>query len=305
MFARKIRKNIKKNCRFAIYVKLCYNKKYFDLLKYNFISKKIFFKGGQFMRAVEMKIAIPEVEGGRCILTEIEDGYILLTFAVEESEKSSISSELECRIDPNIFAGEWLEHQPTTKAQKEMLDLYQDAKAKGRLHAFTCMTVEPSFDYYIGKLRYEKGLKVNTGYSAKQWESWLRHYDPIRNSRMMTRTEYVCRNLFLIQKLVVESGYEIAKAWEEVCDNSQNLGNFHKKEGKDDFRFEPSGSREICGFCDLGNHEKILAEDPWERTISGFWKASGCQSADTIASMDHCCFKNMDDLLAVGMLAMD
>lgn len=153
------------------------------------------------MRTLEMKIAIPEVNGGRCIL----------------------ESELECKIDPNIFAGEWLEHKPTTRRQKETLYLYQDAKAKGRLHTFTCMIIDASV--IDGKLVYQKGLPIKTGFSQREWAKMLKDYNPSRNSRQMTRTEYACRNLFLIQRLV-ESGYEIAEAWYAVCDDSKEIGHY-------------------------------------------------------------------------------
>ena len=233
------------------------------------------------MRTLEMKIAIPEVNGGRCI-----------------SE-----SELECRIDPSIFAGAWLEHQPTSRRQKETLDLYQDAKAKGRLHAFTCMTIDTSVK--DGKLVYQKGLPIKTGFSQRQWAKMLKEYNPSRNSRQMTRTEYACRNLYLIQKFV-ESGYEIA-AWEAVCDDSRKIGHYCNSDNpKNDF--EPTGSREVCGFCDLGNAWKFLAEDPWEEA-GGFWAAGGGFLYDgnrgPVADLNPCNSVDGDFHNGVGMLALD
>lgn len=227
------------------------------------------------MITLEMKITIPEVKGGRCVWAEMKDGYILAKFEIEENEEknenSSISeSELECRIDPNIFVGECLEHQPTTPRQKETLALYQEAKAKGRLHAFTCMTVDPSVK--DGKLVYQKGLPIKTGFSQRQWAKMLKEYNPSRNSRQMTRTEYACRNLFLIQRLV-ESGYKIEEAWRAVCDDSREIGHYYNSDNaKGDF--EPTGSREVCGFCDLANAWKFIAEDSWEEA-GGFWAAGG------------------------------
>ncbi len=261
------------------------------------------------MRTLEMKIAIPEVKGGRCVSTEMKDGYILAKFEIEENEekneKSSISeSELECRIDPNIFAGEWLEHQPTTQRQKETLALYQEAKAKGRLHAFTCMTVDPSIK--DGKLVYQKGLPIRTGFSQKQWAKMLKEYNPSRNSRQMTRTEYACRNLFLIQRLV-ESGYKIEDAWRAVCDDSREIGHYcNSDNAKGDF--EPTGSREVCGFCDLANAWKFIAEDPWEEA-GGFWAAGGYYRGNSYSCPVADLYLNYDvyyyDFDGVGMLALD
>lgn len=257
------------------------------------------------MRTLEMKIAIPEVNGGRCISAEMKDGYVLAKFEIGENETSSISeSELECRIDPSIFAGEWLEHQPTSRRQKEILDLYQDAKAKGRLHAFSCMTIDTSVK--DGKLVYQKGLPIKTGFSQRQWAKMLKDYNPSRNSRQMTRTEYACRNLYLIQKLV-ESGYEIAEAWEAVCDDSRKIGHYRNSDNPKN-GFEPTGSREVCGFCDLGNAWKFLAEDPWEEA-GGFWAAGGNFSNGSgnypVADLYRSNYVDYDDGNGVGMLALD
>jgi len=247
------------------------------------------------MRTMEMKIAIPEVNGGRCISAEVKDGYVLAKFEIVENETSSISgSELECRIDPNIFAGAWLEYQPTSKRQKETLDLYQDAKAKCRLHAFTCMTIDPCVK--DGKLVYQKGLSIKTGFSQRQWEKMMKDYNPSRNSRQMTRTEYACRNLYLIQKLV-ESGYEIAEAWKAVCDDYRKIGHYSNSDNNK-YDFEPTGSREVCGFCDLGNAWKFIANDPWEEA-GGFWVGGGCYE-------DHgCCspvsYLNHHDTVYIGL----
>lgn len=257
------------------------------------------------MRTLEMKIAIPEVNGGRCVSAELKDGYILAKFETEENETNFISdSKLECKINPNIFEGEWLEHQPTTRGQKNTLTLYQEAKAKGRLHTFTCMTIAPSVK--DGKLVYQKGLPIKTGFSQSQWEKMLKDYNPSRNSRQMTLTEYACRNLFLIQKLV-ESGYEIKAAWKAVCDDSRKIGHY-RNSAKHKNDSEPTGSREVCGFCDLGNSWKFLAEDPWNE-IGGFWIADGSYccygNGRPVAAFTH--FNNVDfiDLNGVGMIALD
>lgn len=134
----------------------------------------------------------------------------------------------------------------------------------------------------------------------------LKDYNPRRNSRQMTRTEYACRNLFLIQKLV-KSGYEIEEAWEAVCDDSRKIGHYRNSDNpKHDF--EPTGSREVCGFCDLGNAWKFIAEDPWDEA-GGFWAAGGyyvnVSDYDPVADLYHYyyvdyCFNN-----GVGMLALD
>ncbi len=148
------------------------------------------------------------------------------------------------------------------------------------------MTIDTSVK--DGKLVYQKGLPIKTGFSQRQWAKMLKDYNPSRNSRQMTRTEYACRNLFLIQRLV-ESGYEIAEAWEAVCDDSRKIGHYRNSDNpKNDF--EPTGSREVCGFCDLGNACKFLAEDPWEEA-GDFWAAGGYYYYNSynypVADFDH------------------
>ena len=263
------------------------------------------------MTTVEMKIKIPKVNGGRLISAEMRDGYLLTKFEIGENLTYSISeSELECRIDPNTFEGEWLEHKPTTKRQKEMLALYQDAKAKDRLHAFTCMTIDASVENE--KVLYKKGLEPETSLSILQWENLFKACYPSRNSRLMTRTEYVCRNLFLIRRMVEVGGYKIEDAWESVCDDSKRIGNYCNSEKRENKScYEPTGSREVCGFYDLANAYKLLAKDPWEKN-DGYLLASG---GSYYSYSDHCpvaAMKNLDieeydDELdgCVGMLALD
>lgn len=254
------------------------------------------------MRTFEMEITVPEVNGGRCV-------------PIPESE-------LECRIDPSTFAGAWIEeYEPTSGKQKMTLDLYQDAKAKDRLHAFTCMTIDPSIK--DGKMVYKKGLPIIANFSYSQWAKMLKDYNPSRNSRVMIRTEYACRNLFIIKNLI-ESGYKIADAWREVCDDSKNIGhyydvNYARNDPKNDY--EPTGSSEICGFCDLGNAWKFIAEDPWEEHSwdetpapceegTGFWVAGGfCKRSGSfgpVAELWYWSYKYYNyPLNGVAMLAMD
>ena len=63
----------------------------------------------------------------------------------------------------------------------------------------------------------------------------------------------------------------LSDAWGRVCNNSASLGHYwnsdwHKEE------FELTGSRDVCGFCDLANTYKLLAVDPVRR---GYFVASG------------------------------
>lgn len=74
-------------------------------------------------------------------------------------------SEFERRIDPLAFQldADWLKYEPRTDRQKQTKELFLDARVKGRLHAFTCMAIDPSFDPITGKLVYQPGLPPAIG----------------------------------------------------------------------------------------------------------------------------------------------
>lgn len=85
--------------------------------------------------------------------------------------------------------------------------------------------------------------------------------------------------------------------------------------------YEPTGSSEVCGFCDLGNAWKFIAEDPWEEYPwnetpspyeegTGFWGAGGCcnysASLGPVADMWHFLYTYYNrELNGVGMIALD
>lgn len=260
------------------------------------------------MKTLKMKIAVPEVEGGRLISAEVKDGNIFAKFEIEDRRRENVTPLIfkgnpESRIDYTTFDGKWLEHHPTTMRQKMTLRIYQKAKSQGRLHAFTCMRLDPSIK--DGKLVYQQGLPPALGFSCAEWRNMLKEYNPSRNSRLMTITEYACRNLFLIKRLV-ESGYEIEEAWETVCDDSQEIGHYSNSDNHSS-DFEPTGSRGVCGFYDLANTWKILEGD--SEIFGDFWAASGfynnsskiCPVGDI--RPQHSKGDYVD--ISVGMLALD
>lgn len=199
-------------------------------------------------------------------------------------------SKWECRIDPSLFEGEWMEYTPTTIVQKELLKVYQKAKEQGDLHAFTCMGISPSIeDRKDRKIVYQKGLPPAFGYRKKEWKEILKNYNPARNSRMMTKAEYVCVNLFIIQKLI-EFGCDIKTAWAAV--ESKEI-------------VDSNGLRKLlekCGFYNLFDTYKILEKDSWDKQKDRFWQGGGQFS---IAQMTDLYQENYDYGLSVGMLAMD
>lgn len=214
----------------------------------------------------------------------------------------------EIEIDPRNFEGGcWINHHPTTRIQEQTLGIYLDAKKNGRLKPFTVMSIDPTV--INGKLVYQKGMPIVTGYSDKEWKKMARDYNPSRNSRQTTLTEYVIRNIFLINKLIESENYEITEAWEAVCDNSSKLGHFLDSKNSKPF-FEPTGSRNISGFYDLGNVSKIINCDPWEKQ-SGYRLGGGVYFLegylDSIADVGYEAETNQNHPISTGvvMISMD
>lgn len=194
---------------------------------------------------------------------------------VPEKKIYLMRSEFERWIDPLVFQldADWLKYEPRTDRQKQTKELFLDARVKGRLHAFTCMAIDPSFDPVTGELVYQPGLPPAVGKSYNDWVTIFKNYAPERNSRVLARTEGACKNLELIRRLVEWRKVTVEAAWDAVCDHSAKLGHFADSDNAQNC-FEPTGSREVCGFYDLGNAYKMLAEDPWEE-VGGFWTAGG------------------------------
>ena len=228
---------------------------------------------------------------------------------VPEKKMYLLRSEFERRIDPLAFQldADWLQYEPRTNRQKQTKELFLDARVKGRLHAFTCMAIDPSFDPVTGELVYQPGLPPAVGKSYNDWVTIFKNYAPERNSRVLAKTEGACKNLELIRRLVEWRKVTVEDAWDAVCDHSAKLGHFADSDNAQN-SFEATGSREICGFYDLGNVYKILAEDSWEKA-GGFWAAGGsfdCNSnigplADLYRSIDVVNVRNY----GLGQLGLD
>ena len=156
------------------------------------------------MKTAEMEI---NVSGGRILDAKVmPNGTCKLTVEVDETpllilpdkklvapeKKIVIPKELERKIDPLAFPmdADWMQYEPKTRRQMEIKKLFLDAKAKGRLHSFTCMAIDVSYDEETGKLIYKKGLPPAVGHSNRWWVDMLKNYAPDRNSRQMTKTEY-------------------------------------------------------------------------------------------------------------------
>ena len=101
------------------------------------------------------------------------------------------------------------------------------------------------------------------GIDETQLWKGAKEFAPERGSRLGTELEYMGFIGVLLKKMVAE-GWTVKDAWKAVCDDSTQLGHFcDSLDAKNDF--ELTGSREVCGFFDLANTYKILAEESEEK----------------------------------------
>jgi hypothetical protein len=226
-------------------------------------------------KTVETKLS-----AGRIVeIKELPDGTWVITqkVVVEDEVTSKKSSVPKIRIHESDFVlidveslsleDEFMQHEPTTPMEKEFKKLLIDAIRKG-VKNFYRPVMDPSFT--DNGIAYVVGKEPAVGKSYNWWEKMAEKYDSSRNSRLGTRLEYVAFLGVLIKKLI-EEGKAVEWAWNAVCNDSKELGHYWNSENAKN-EFEPTGSRCICGFYDLANTYKILAED---EEAGGFWLAGG------------------------------
>ena len=172
---------------------------------------------------------------------------------------------------------------------------------KSGLKDFKRPKCDPSFNK--GGICYEYGKDPAISKSYDWWNKVAKEFKPEHNSRLGTKTEYIAFLGVLIKRLV-EMGWPVKEAWNAVCNDSRKLGNYWNSEDtKHDF--EPTGSREICGFYDLANCRKIL-----EKEINGdFWIAgaefTSISNFSPLALIFHTKYKLERNYLSVGWIVLD
>lgn len=161
---------------------------------------------------------------------------------------------------------DFMHHTPKTDQEKAFKELLTEVIKSG-VSDFYRPRLDPSLDRQ-GRICYQAGLKPALGQTYRWWKNNAKEFCPGRKSRLGTNSEYVAFLGDLLKKLVA-SGWSITDAWNAVCNNSRKLGHYWDSKGAL-FDFETTGSREICGFCDLGNARKILDD-----LVVGFWCGGG------------------------------
>lgn len=164
----------------------------------------------------------------------------------------------------------FMDYLPKNQKEENAKELIAEA-IKSKVKNFYRPIMDPSFSGY--GFAYVAGNRPAVGECYQWWVDNAKKYDPSRKSRLGTRLEYGAFLGVLIKKLV-EEGKSVNWAWNAVCTDSKELGHYANSENTK-HELELTGSRLICGFYDLGNTYKILADEKRKGII---WIASGSYS---------------------------
>ena len=150
----------------------------------------------------------------------------------------------------------FMKHRPRTVKEKDTKQLILEA-INSKVKNFYRPIMDPTLCY--GEIEFIAGKKPAVGKSYNYWSEAVKRYIPTLNTRLGTRLEYGAFLGVLIKELV-KMGMTVKGAWNVVCNDSKKLGHYHNsKNGQ--YALEPTCSRCVCGFYDLGNTYKILAKD--------------------------------------------
>ena len=227
--------------------------------------------------------ATTEVEikvGGRILgFTEICEGtyrFVIETEVPDKEEEVTIDTQNDILVPVEAsklsLDDEFMKHKPTSDREGILKEELTKVIQKG-INDFYRPKRDPSFNGDGTGVIFKAGNKPAVGKSYNWWKKVAKEFMPERNSRLGTKSEYVAFLGVLIKKLVEDEKWSVAKAWDAVCNDSKELGHYwNSEDAKHDF--EDTGMREICGFFDLANTCKNLAEDEDDCT-GGFWLAGG------------------------------
>lgn len=233
----------------------------------------------------KLVIEVVAPKGASTVVTPLGD-----TFVKVEASKLSLNDK-------------FMKYLPETKAEKKLMEMITTVIKRGQKD-FWRPKYDPSFNKAGTGICYQPGMAPAVGKSYNWWEKVAKEFNPECNSRLGTKSEYIAFLAVLIKKLV-ENGWTVANAWRAVCNDSKKLGHYRNSENAK-HKFEVTGCREVCGFFDLANTYKILAED---EEAGGFWLAGGCYNFVSyffpLAVLYHGNCRDSDDCYGSGWLVLE
>lgn len=249
--------------------------------------------GGRITNAIVMP------DGSCKLVMEVENPVTKCTASVEQQSEFVRIPASELSLEQDWFK----KFKPKTENEKKFYEQLREVIPRG-VKDFYRPKYDPSFNQEGTGICYVSGKKPAVGESYNWWAKTAKKFKPECKSRLGTKSEYIAFLAVLIKSLVA-SGWSIAKAWNAVCNDSKELGHYCNSENAK-HTFEDTESREICGFCDLANTYKILAED---EEAGGFWLAGGYYNNFgnffPLAGLYHNFDRNYDIDFSVGWLVLE
>lgn len=198
-----------------------------------------------------------KVSNGRITVENPQD-----TFVFVEASKLSLDDE-------------FMKYKPKTEREEEFKEQLTEAIRKG-IRDFWAPKYDPSLNKEGIGICYVPGKTPAVDRSYNWWEKTAKEFRPERQSHLGPKSERAAFWGWYIKKLI-QSGWKAEDAWYAVCDDSKKLGHYWNSKNAE-HALEKTGSREVCGFCDLANTFKILAYD---EEAGGFWLSGGFFNFDS------------------------
>ena len=184
-------------------------------------------------------------------------------------KKIEISIERDCiLIEASKLSlnDDFMSYEPRTEEEKEFKTILVEAIKNG-IEDFYRPVMDPSFsDNEKTKIHYMAAEEPAVGKSFNWWAEIVKDTE----WEIGSKYEYIVF-LGVLIKMLVAKGWTVGEAWNAICNDSKKLGHYWNSDNAK-HQFEDTGLREICGFFDLANTYKILAED---EAVGGLWLAGG------------------------------
>lgn len=197
---------------------------------------------------------------------------------------------------------EFLKHEPTSKRQKKTKKKIISA-IKSDLCDFRAQRMDPTMDEN-GNIYYKVGEKPAVGEVVKKWKKKAKDFLPEKNSRLGENNEHYAFLALLIKYLIENENYTVSDAWKAVCDQSKNLG--HYRDSKNwKGKLEPTGSRKVGKWYDLGNTYKITVNEKAGgfSIFGGYFNGYGCHYP--LVNIYAVYSPNYEYGISVGWLVLD
>ena len=186
------------------------------------------------------------------------DGSVEILQEIDEMENCNDEHPMFVLIEASRLSmyDDFMQYEPRNLRERTFKNRLVEV-IKKNIPDFYCAKLDPSFDDKEG-IVLERFCEPAVGKSASWWSAKAKTFAPECNSRLGTRDEYIAFLGWLI-KTLTDNGWGIKNAWDAVCNDSTELGHYWNSKNSE-HKLERTGSREVCGFYDLGNTYKVISE---------------------------------------------